>query len=252
MRQLGTLIFFTGLSAAFAGPCPASPQDAEERLRKEIERALPEADAFARQLQEAIEAANREAEAAKAYGQLNVDQFESSASAPDGGPDEVDILDELLRKQVPAFAATRQTRLERGPPLLVLVSLAMPDASLKTLLKDVSAAGGQLVLRGFLEGSVAATAARIAELIGEGGDARGFIVDPRLFRTFAVEAVPVFIVPAGPLVDCDAPGCTASAPPHDRISGNVTLRYALQRIAGEGEYAAHQARAYLERLEQVE
>lgn len=253
MKNLSLIILVASLWTAFAVTSAGNAQEADEELRKEIERTLPEADAFARKLRDAIEAASREAEAAKAGGQMNVGRFEAAPGDQAAGNGQGFDIDRILAEQVPAFADARQAQINQIPPLLVMASLAMPDDSLRALMRDVNAVGGQVVLRGFLEGSVPATAARIAALIGdsENGskDASGMIVDPRLFRIFSVGAVPAFVIPAGPLGICDEPGCTAPPPPHDRISGNITLRYALERIAGEGEHANERARAYLERLD---
>jgi len=115
-----------------------------------------------------------------------------------------------------------------GP--VVFVSLGMPEASLRRLVADAETAGALLVLRGLKERSLQTTVATIKGLMGE--RRVEWRVDPKLFDTFAVQAVPtlVLIDPSDPLAGgCRSDQCAPVR--HARLAGDVPLRYALQEIA---------------------
>ncbi len=246
------LVLAIGVSSA-----PASAeQEGNESLKRAVEKALPEADAFARKLQAAIDAANGQAMMVKKQAgariRHNANQLglQEPGSLPENSGDF--DLDRLLNQNIPAFAEGRNASLNNIPPLLVMVSLSMPDESLKALIQDVGAIGGQVILRGFYEGSLKATAARLQTLVNKDSDRSGVGIDPRLFQIFNVKAVPTFIMPAGPIGECNTPGCVPVAPLHDRISGNITLRYALETLRSEGTQAKIRSATYLKRLEAVQ
>ncbi|MEL7539686.1 MAG: TrbC family F-type conjugative pilus assembly protein, partial [Pseudomonadota bacterium] len=77
----------------------------------------------------------------------------------------------------------------------------------------------------------------------------GVLIDPRAYRVLNVTEVPTFVSIAGPLPVCDGLDCSAPAPVHDRIGGNMTLRAALTALSNEGDAAPLQASAALARLE---
>lgn len=127
-----------------------------------------------------------------------------------------------------------------APRLLVFVSLAMPDGSLRRLAADAPRAGAVLVLRGLHEGSMARTAARIRQL---GGGKTAIQVDPKAFARFGIEQVPTMVLAreAAAVSACQERGCAA---PGDFVSvaGDVTLDYALEHIARATPRFAAQAR----------
>lgn len=221
-------------------------REKREQLEKAVEQALPDARAFANQLRSAIDAAAQSAGETARKGEANVYRFEQSATAGrSGDPSSVE-------QQIPAFAMARQSTLTEIPPLLVLASLSMPDASLKPLIEDMARAGGIVVLRGFYEGSVSATTTRLKALVDDGEQLAGVSIDPNVFSLYEAEFAPTFIVPAEPVLPCEAPNCTQLAPAHDKLIGNVSLAYALGEIANKGDVSQDRAKAYLQRLEASE
>jgi conjugal transfer pilus assembly protein TrbC len=144
-------------------------------------------------------------------------------------------------------------QLRRGPPaggqgndreasgLMIFVSLGMPEASLKRLIADASRLRGTLVLRGVRDRSMAATTTAIAGLMQE--RQVPWQIDPVLFKRFEVQAVPavVLIDPGRPvLVDCGTSRCQEAA--YAKVSGDVTLSYALQVIERQDPALAGLAR----------
>ena len=116
--------------------------------------------------------------------------------------------------------------------ILVFASFAMPAPSLRQIMEDAERYQAQVVMRGFVDNSVFKTEAALAEVFGDVSDAKGFAIDPTLFRRFNVQAVPIYVVLNGPLDACESPGCGEDAPPlHDRVSGNIELHAALELVA---------------------
>ena len=139
--------------------------------------------------------------------------------------------------------------------ILIFTSLSVPAASWRQWARDAALTGAPLVLRGVGEGGLPATAKRIGERLGgaEAGpgswSGAGVAIDPRLFRLFGVTRVPAVVVVPGGVPPCRSRGCADdSAPPHDRISGNIGLAAALQAVAEEGDAGSEIANAWLERL----
>jgi conjugal transfer pilus assembly protein TrbC len=253
MKQKSNYLLILSVLAIALTVEPVSGEQAyNEKLRQAVEKALPEAEAFAQKLRAAIKAANAQAVTVKKQANAQVRRYEDQLEVlgSDNSPSysEDFDLDRLLNQNVPVFADARDASFSQIPPLLVMVSLSMPDESLKALIRDVGAVGGQVILRGFHEGSLKATAARLQTLVIKDSDKSGVGIDPRLFQTFNVKAVPTFIMPAGPIGECNTPGCIPAAPPHDRISGNVTLRYALETLRSDGVKAKSRSAQYLKRL----
>ena len=126
----------------------------------------------------------------------------------------------------------------------------MPDAALKGWIDETGRAGGVAVIRGFYDNRLSATLARIETVMPAGRQDRfGVAIDPTAFRRFDISAVPAVIVTDAPLPPCQQSGCVgAPLPEHDRISGNITLEGALERLARKGDVAPHVAKGHLERL----
>ena len=181
--------------------------------------------------------AQETANAAQAYAGGQLKQLRSGPAGP------VDF-DMVLRGAEVAQADTG-----RAPRLIVFASLAMPEASLKALIRDTAKAGGALVFRGFPGNSVKAFQQGIARVVANDSDSGNIGVDPRLFRAFHVDAVPTFVAVSSDFDACDGLDCTSDVPAFDRMSGNVTVRHVLETFAeGKGPGAGVAAVA-LGRLE---
>jgi len=125
--------------------------------------------------------------------------------------------------------------------LLIFISSSMPKESLTALDEQAKRAGGLLVLRGLINGSFKDTAAYITSLSDKGISA---IIDPRLFAMFNVGAVPTFVLKPDDSNPCFDDKCHYT-PIHDRVSGNITLEYALELISQNGATAKDVASSYL-------
>ena len=160
-----------------------------------------------------------------------------------GADGQIDF-DEIL-----SAAGGSQSETGKAPQLMVFASLSMPPESLKPLIRDTATAGGVVVFNGFPGGSMKAFQQGILSVVDNQASYDHIGIDPRLFRAFHVSTVPAFVVVTSDFDACDGFDCVTAVPPHDRMSGNVTLGHALETFAeGNGPGAAIAASS-LRRLE---
>jgi conjugal transfer pilus assembly protein TrbC len=130
--------------------------------------------------------------------------------------------------------------------ILIMVSFSMPKASLARLADQARRGGGVLVLNGLKDGSLPATAQAVHQTFGKEG--APLQIDPRLFARYAVSAVPAFVLLAS---NADAKACfsgTCPANGYVKVSGDVSLDYALERIASAEPAWRAPAQSILRRL----
>lgn len=141
-------------------------------------------------------------------------------------------VEEMLRKDI------------EKPKLLIFISSSMPKEMLKQYAVAARQAEGALVLRGFINNDLRKTISFIKSLHDKGVAA---FISPHGFKQMSVKHVPAIAVIAKNtgcyLSDCDR------TPLYDKISGSVTLSYALRRIVTDGENTQKEARKFLKKLE---
>ena len=134
-----------------------------------------------------------------------------------------------------------------GPGLMIFVSFSLPQPTLQRLVDQAGQSQAALVMRGFVNGSLRDTVARIQQLIGNRHIA--FQIDPQAFDRFAVSKTPTFV-----LVHAGSQGQPCSAglclPPDAFVatSGDVSLDYALEFIERRAPRFARDARHYLNKI----
>lgn len=139
--------------------------------------------------------------------------------------------------------------LAQGPGLMVFVSLSMPPATLQRLVDQAARARASVILRGLAQGSLRETVARVQPLIGTRQVA--VQIDPQAFDRFSIERVPSFVLVRDGTrpVSCASGAC---APPGAflRVSGDVSLDYALQHMARSAPAFGADAAGFLRRLKE--
>lgn len=131
--------------------------------------------------------------------------------------------------------------------LMIFLSLSMPEPTIRALIADAKRARALLVLRGVQDSSLRKTTERIEALMGKTHTA--WNIDPALFERFAVTAVPSFVLidPHRPvLLDCGADKCQGTA--FSKVSGDVSITYALQAIVDQDAEFSGLAKAFIGRL----
>lgn len=114
-----------------------------------------------------------------------------------------------------------KARYQGDSGLYIFVSLSLPNETLKTLSQQAKALGGNLVIQGLLKNSFKETQIRLRDL-GIPID-----IDPTLFERFDVKRIPSFVLTE--IKDGDIQG------PYDKVTGNVSVKAALELFAMEGE-----------------
>lgn len=162
-----------------------------------------------------------------------------------GAPIDLEALAKGYAAQSDAMAQAQG--LVSGPGLLVFVSLSMPEAALRRLVDQAARAKASILVRGFVNGSLRATVARVQGLIGQRQVA--VQIDPQAFDRYAVTRVPSFVLLRDGMrpVACASGSC---APPEGfaRTAGDVSLDYALEHIQRTSPRFAKDAAGFLKRL----
>lgn len=217
-----------------------TPQEVEA-LRARVKEQRSEAEDFAAMIRRRADAQRHAAEDLAQGARANRAQTASPAGARGEGVD----LDWMVA-QSPHLQSGLD---EMAPRLFAFVSFSMPDSALRQIIRDVAAAGGMVVFRGMPENSVQAFRARLLNVLGTSETPAGIGIDPRLFRAFQVTHAPTFVVPATGFELCDGFDCQDTPPPHDRMSGNVSVSYVLETMASGIGAGARIARVLKQRLE---
>lgn len=204
-------------------------------IQRRATAASDDATAFVNQVKSRGDAMRAEAKDTADAGHANLERLAAASSADRNAPIDVDAMVKGIGVKDEAG---------RAPPLIVFVSLSMPPESLKPLLHDISRAGGVAVFQGFPGNSVKAFVQGLSKVIDDKAEYRAIGVDPRLFRAFHVTSVPAMVAVSTDFDVCDGFDCQTATPPHDRLQGNVTLKYALETfVDGRGPGAAVAAHA---------
>ena len=140
----------------------------------------------------------------------------SITAVPGRGPDPAAIADQFRR--------TQADRAPRGPALLLFVSFSMPPESLLRLAQQAKRSDGVLVFRGLAGATLREMVGRVEPLAKTGATIE---INPDAFARFGVEVVPTFVL-AESLASCGDKICEGRV---RRIAGDVTLDYALERLA---------------------
>jgi type-F conjugative transfer system pilin assembly protein TrbC len=112
----------------------------------------------------------------------------------------------------------------------IFVSFSLGEKALLNLAQDAKRYGATLVLRGFKTGSHVKTVHALQKIIEKTG--QGFIIDPELFTLFAIQAIPTFVLSKPFHLNASE---RIQTPLHDQIQGHVSVQYALETFAKEGD-----------------
>lgn len=134
-----------------------------------------------------------------------------------------------------------------GPGLMIFVSFSMPQPTLQRLVDQAARSHATLLVRGFVNGSLRDTVARVQDLIGNRQVA--FQIDPQAFDRFSVSKTPTFVlVRAGSQGQACSAGLCLPSDAFAAASGDVSLDYALEFIERQAPRFAKDARTYLKKI----
>lgn len=176
-------------------------------------------------------------------GTPRIDALPQPASA--GRPVDLEALAKGYERAV--GSPLQQGAFLSGPGLMVFVSFSMPELTLARLVDQAQRSQAVLVIRGFVNGSLKETVARVKDLIGS--RKVGFQIDPQAFDRFAVTATPTFVLVRNGAVpsDCGGNTCFASDA-FVSVVGDVSLVYALEYFQRSAPAFDKDAAVFLKRL----
>lgn len=227
---------FAGVGAALAQPVDGLDLDA---IRARAAAQSEDAAILSAELARRLEEYRPDAEALDAAARQKIQSL-NPATLPKGPAGAIDF-DEMIM----AAAGNQTDNRGTAPQFMVFVSLSMPEEALKQIIDQTSAAGGFVVFRGFPNNSSKQFVAGMSKVLTNDDQFASIGVDPRLFRAFGVQAVPTYVAVSSDFTPCDGLSCMTTPPPFDTISGNVTVRYALETFAEDNGPGALVARTAL-------
>ena len=121
-----------------------------------------------------------------------------------------------------------QDHLQKVGTVLVFLSFSMPERSLEAWLIQCKHQGATPVIRGLIHHSFKETIQRVHALSEKTGI--GIQIDPILFQSFGITQVPA-VVSVEDYHYCPT-GMSCKEVSFNRIYGDVTLEYALQKMKG--------------------
>ena len=244
---LFTITASTGFAAAQSVNSEALDIDA---IRASAKTYSAEAEALAENVrlrsEDLRDDARQTQEQARANGERYTKTVERKHTNNDNKKDEIFDFDRMITDH----AKMAQANLGDAPRFIAFASLSMPPQSLKTLVRDTAAAGGVTVLRGFPGGSAKRLTKMLTAMASNGEQLSALGIDPRLFRAFDIKAAPSFVMASSDFTLCDGFDCKGAVPPHDRMTGNVSVEYALETFAGGAGPGSRLAALHLARLKE--
>jgi conjugal transfer pilus assembly protein TrbC len=124
-----------------------------------------------------------------------------------------------LKEEIKEDHKNEEQGVKKSDKIYVFVSFSMPKESIESLLKEAAKHNAVLVLRGLKNNSFKETAKIIKDFYdNDKRESAGFEINPELFEKHAINHVPVFLNTSN----------------QNRLSGNVTLSFAVQKLKEEG------------------
>lgn len=142
----------------------------------------------------------------------------------------MDNLKEMM--EMPGFDEDLKAEvLKPRPRLQIFVSHSMPISLLKSYAREAIKYNGVLVLRGLPEGSFHRLAKLVSDISGDNAEDIAMQIDDEAFKAFDIKSVPTIVLskPASIFSEQLKGGA------FDKIGGNVTIKYALEVFAKEGD-----------------
>ena len=123
-------------------------------------------------------------------------------------------------QKIPDKLQVGENKVPKAAELYIFATLSMPN--LKALLQDAQKYGGIVTIRGLKNNSMKETVSELLKITKL--DSEGVMIDPLLFKEYQISRVPAFV-----LVQDNT---------YDKIAGNFSTRYALEKIASLGDLKA--------------
>jgi conjugal transfer pilus assembly protein TrbC len=200
-----------------------------EAIKRRAAAMQGDADVFAEHVRNRGDAFREEAVAVQSKANGSLVKL-AKTDLPTNGDGAFDF-DEIIKGASQNVSSTRGD----APQFIAFASLSMPVPALRQLIADTSKAGGVVVFRGFPNNSMKQFSAMLSKVVNDKDQLANVGIDPRLFRAFDVEAVPTYVAVSSDFDLCSGLSCKTVVPAHDRMTGNVSVRYVLDTfVAARG------------------
>ena len=142
----------------------------------------------------------------------------------------MDNLKEMM--EMPGFDKDLKAEaLKPRPRLQIFVSSSMPISLLKSYAREAIRYNGVLVFRGLPEGSFYRLAKLVSDISGNNAEGIAMQIDDEAFKAFNVKVVPTIVLSKTASIFSEQ----VKGGSFDKISGNITIKYALELFAKEGD-----------------
>lgn len=142
----------------------------------------------------------------------------------------MDNLKEMM--EMPGFDEDLKAEvLKPRPQLQIFVSHSMPISLLKSYAKDAAKYNGVLVFRGLPAGSFHKLSKLVSDISGDNAEGIAMQIDDEAFKAFNIKIVPTIVLSKEASIFSEQ----VKGGAFDKVGGNVTIRYALEVFAKEGD-----------------
>ena len=146
----------------------------------------------------------------------------------------MDNLKEMM--EMPGFDENLKAEaLKPRPRLQIFVSHSMPISLLKRYAREAIKYKGVLVLRGLPVGSFHRLAKLVSDISGDDAEGIAMQIDDEAFKAFNIKIVPTIVLSRSASIFSEQ----VKGGSFDKIVGNVTIKYALELFAKEGDLKAN-------------
>lgn len=142
----------------------------------------------------------------------------------------MDNLKEMM--EMPGFDQDLKAEvLKPRPSLQIFVSHSMPISLLKSYAKEATKYNGVLVFRGLPVGSFHKLSNLVSDISGDNAEGIAMQIDDEAFKAFNIKIVPTIVLSRSASIFSEQ----VKGGAFDKIGGNVTIKYALEVFAKEGD-----------------
>ena len=128
---------------------------------------------------------------------------------------------------------------------LIFASFSMGEKNLKKLTMQAARYNGVVVLRGFKNGDLKETTQFLLQHADnykstdkQGDSVGGITIDPNLFKEYSVTKVPTYVLTKPCEDNMSGISGNVCKPEYDKLTGNVSPRYALEKFSTSGEFTS--------------
>ena len=142
----------------------------------------------------------------------------------------MDNLKEMM--EMPGFDQDLKAAvLKPRPSLQIFVSSSMPIGLLKSYAREANRYNGVLVFRGLPGGSFHKLSRLVTDISGDNAKGIAMQIDDEAFKAFDIKRVPTIVLSKQASIFSEQ----VKGGSFDKISGNITIKYALEVFTKEGD-----------------